>query len=210
MPDIEPLRDHLQRLAAVNAVFAAEMGEPSFGFMPRWRNHQQVAMYIDGSGDELYVHFLQRGCFVKGFAHESQMTPYRRPDHSIWSGVLDDVPQEFHCSLNEPAFSPEATTFAIWRLASDTKWSTGKVVFPADDYKDGSMELLHPVTFGASEFTEWLAENYETDVNSDIIESVFHGQPLSETQMKKLNPESPIHLIRDAVRATGYAIQNGA
>ncbi len=209
MPGIEELRNHMQRLAAVTAVFSVELGEPQFVFDPRWRKHQQVAFNINGSGDELYFHFLQRGCFIKGFAHESEMTPYKRPDQSIWPGILDNVPPEFNCSLKEPAFSPEATTFAIWRLVSDAKWFTGNIDFPAGEYKDGSTELLEPLTFSASDFTAWLSDNYEIDVDSGIIESVFDGQPLSEAQMSKLNSSYPIHLIRDAVRATGYPIQNG-
>lgn len=137
------------------------------------------------------------------------MTPYKRPDHSIWPGVLDNVPPEFNSSLQEPAFDPDATTFAIWRLASDKEWSTGNVEFPSGDYKDGSADLLEPITFSASEFTDWLAENYERDVDCGIIESVFDGQPLSDARMSKLNPSSPLHAIRDAVRATGYAMQHG-
>jgi hypothetical protein len=208
MPDIEPLRQHMQRLAALTAIFSVELGEPQFVFDPRWSKHQQVAMNINGSGDELYIHFTRHGCFIKGFAHESEMTPYKRPDHSIWPGVLDNVPPEFNSSLKEPAFDPDATTFAIWRLASDKQWSTGNVEFPSDDYKDGSADLLKPITFSASEFTDWLAENYEMDVDGGIIQYVFDGQPLSEAQMSKLNPSSPRYVIRDAVLATGYAIQS--
>jgi len=209
MPDIGELRSHMQRLAALTAIFSVDLGEPQFVFEPHWRKHQQVAMNIDGCGDELYMHFTRHGCFIKGFAHESEMTPYKRADHSIWPGVLDAVPPEFNSSLREPAFDPSATTFAIWRLTSADAWSTGDVNFPAGEYKDGSADLLQPITFSSAEFTDWLADNYETDVDSGIIQSVFDGQPLTETQMSTLNPSSPMHAVRDAVRATGYPIENG-
>ncbi len=208
MPGIEELRNHMQRLAAVTAIFSVELGEPQFVFKPRWREHQQVAMNINGCGDELYVHFLQSGCLIKGFAHESEMTPYKRPDRSIWPDVLDNVPHEFKCSLKEPAFSPETTTFAVWRLVTDAKWFTGHVSFQVGEFDDGSMALLEPLTFSAAEFTDWLSDNYETAVDLDIVESVFAGQPLSEAQMSKLNSVSPMHLIRNAVCATGYPIQD--
>jgi hypothetical protein len=209
MPHIEALRQHMQRLAALTAVFAADLGEPQFVFDLRWRKNQQVAMNIKGCGDELYMHFVRAGCFIKGFAHESEMTPYKRPDHSVWPGVLDRVPPEFNSSMKEPAFDPQATTFAIWRLASDSAWCTGVVEFPPGEYKDGSADLLRPITFTPTEFTEWLAENYETDVDGDIVRSVFDGQPLSDQQMLALNPSSPIHALRSAVRDTGYPIQSG-
>lgn len=208
MPEIVELRRHMQRLAAVTAVFAIEHGEPQFSFNPRWRDHQQVATNINGQGDELYIHFFEGGCLLKGFAHESEMSPYKRADRSVWPGVLDNVPSDFKRSLEEPAFSPEATTFAIWRLTTDTRWHTGNVTFPANEYNDGSMNLLEPVTFSATAFTNWLSENYETDVELDIIQSVFDGEPLSDAQMAKLNSTSPIRSIRDAVRRTGYVMKN--
>jgi hypothetical protein len=209
MPDIETLRQHMQRLAALTAVFSVEIGEPQFVFEPRWRKHQQVAMNINGCGDELFIHFKLAGCFVKGFAHESEMTPYKTDGLRIWPGVLTGVPPEFDSSLREPAFHPEATTFAIWRLASDPSWSTGVVDFPPGEYKDGSADLLHPITFSHTEFAEWLAENYETDVDVEIVRSVLDGRPLSDRQMLALNPTKPLHVLRDAVCETGYPIQIG-
>ncbi len=209
MPDIETLRQHMQRLAAVTAVFSVDLGEPQFVFHPRWRKNQQVAMNINGCGDELYMHFVRAGCFIKGFAHESEMTPYKNADLTIWPGVLTGVPPEFRTSMKEPAFDPQATTFAIWRVASDSAWSTGVVDFPPGEYKDGSADLLHPITFTHTDFTQWLAENYETDVDDDFIRSVFAGQPLSDQQMLALNPSSPVHALQRAVRDTGYPIQRG-
>ena len=208
MPEIADLRAHMQQLAAVTAVFAVDLGEPQFSFNPQWHSHQQVATNINGQGDELYIHFLQCGCLVKGFAHESEMSPYKRADRSIWPGVLNNVPSEFKCSLEETAFSPETTTFVIWRLTIDNRWSTGDVTFPSHDYRDGSVDLLQPLTFSAADFTTWLSENYETDVDHEIIRSVFDGKPLSDAQMAKLNPTSSIRSIRDAVRVTGYPIEN--
>ena len=209
MPGIESLRTQMQRLAAVTAVFAGEYGESQFTFDPLWGKRQQAAMHIDGCGDELYIHFTRHGCFIKGFAHESEMTPYKHPDRAVWPGVLDSVPDEFQNSLNEPAFDREATTFAIWRLSSAADWSMGDVELPSDEFKDGSGELLAPIAFSATDMTNWLTNNYETDVDADIVASVFNDRPLSVEELTKLNPSSPIHEIRDAVLATGWKITNG-
>lgn len=209
MPDIESLRAHMQLLAAITAVFDVEYGEPPFAFDPCWGRQEQLATNKNGSGDELFIHFTPHGCFIKGFAHESEMTPYKRADRSIWPGVLDHVPAEFESSLTEPAFDPDATTFAIWRLNSANDWSTGDITFPDDDYKDGSADLLEPIAFSVSDLTEWLSENYETDVDSGIVQAVFDGHPLSDAQLSKLNPSSPIHTVRNAVRATGWETEAG-
>jgi hypothetical protein len=207
MPDIDPLRLHMQRLAALNAVFSVDMGEPQFGFDPKWGKNQQLATNINGGGDELYLHFTSRGCFIKGFAHESEMTPYKRADKSLWPGVVEGVPLEFQGSLREPAFDPEATTFVVWRLTTDAAWSTGKVEFPPGDYKDGSADLLEPITFTAERFAEWLSENYETEVDEEIVAAVFAGRPLTDEQLKSLNPEAKVREIRAAVIETGYPVE---
>ncbi|MDA8564115.1 hypothetical protein N9L06_06645 [Mariniblastus sp.] len=111
--------------------------------------------------------------------------------------------------LLDNAFGPDTTTFAIWRLNSSSEWSTGEIEFPAGDYKDGSTDLLAPITYTPGDLTEWLSENYETDVESDIIKSVLDGHALSDAQMAKLNPSSPIHEIRNAVRETGWPTNVG-
>ena len=209
MPDIEALRIHMQRLAAITAVFAVEYSESQFSFDPRWHKRQQLASSINGCGDELYIHFAPHGVFIKGFAHESEMTPYKDAARTIWPGVVDSVPPEFASPLTEPAFDPNATTFVIWRLQSDTGWSTGDVDYPDGDYKDGSADLLEPITFSVDDVTEWLSENYETDVDREIVQFVFDDRPLTDLQMTKLNPTSPLHSIRDAVRATGWETATG-
>ena len=43
MPDIESLKAHMQRLAALTAIFSVDLGEPQFTFDPRWKKRQQVA-----------------------------------------------------------------------------------------------------------------------------------------------------------------------
>jgi hypothetical protein len=204
MPDIESLRNQMQRMAALEAVFSVQYGEPTFTFHPQWTRSQQMGAIKNGSGDELFAHFLTRGCFIKGFAHESEMTPYKKNPPQLWPGLLTAVPKEFECSLREPAFDMPSTTFAIWRLNDDPAWSKDDIEYPNHEYADGSSELLRPLTYSHAEFAAWLSENFEVDVNTAIVESVFAGRPLSESQMVELNPSQPLHALREAVRATGF------
>lgn len=206
MPEIDSLRKRMQQLAALTAVFAIEYGEPEFEFHPKWARREQMGAIKNGSGDELFAHFIPAGCFIKGFAHESEMTPYKKDPPQLWPGLLSSVPAEFQQSLNEPALDMAATTFAIWRLIADPKWSTDDIEFPDNQYADGSFELLQPITYNHREFADWLSENYEVDVDADVVASVFDGQPLSESQLSHLNPSQPIRALRDAIRETGYSI----
>lgn len=205
MPSIETLRNRMQQMSAITAVFAVEYGESQFEFHPKWSRHEQMGAIKNGCGDELFAHFVAAGCFIKGFAHESNMSPHNRQPPKLWPGLLDSVPNAFSQSVKEPAFDIPATTFVIWRLADDDFWSTSDIEDCDDDYGDGSADLLKPFSWTYLEFTDWLQENYEVDVDGSIVESVFNNRPLSDADMAILNPSQPPRVLRNAVRETGYA-----
>lgn len=206
MPSIEACRKRIQQMAAITAVFAVDYGESQFEFYPRWSKTSQVGAIKNGCGDELFLHFTAGGCFIKGFAHESCMSPYQHSPPQLWPGLLVGIPDVFQSSLKEPAFDMPATTFVIWRLVDDLGWSTANVDFSDDDYKDGSADLLEPLACTHVEFTDWLQENYEVDVDGSIVESVFSNHPLTEEELSVLNPSQPIRVLGDAVHATGYPV----
>ncbi|HEX7380423.1 MAG TPA: hypothetical protein VF278_25135 [Pirellulales bacterium] len=208
LPDIESLRKRLQQMAALESVYAIDFGTASYDFQPNWTGSQQLGVYKDGSGDELFIHFLRAGCFIKGFAHESVMSPYKKKPPALWPGLLSSVPEEFNVSLKEPAFDIAATTFAIWRRAADHEWHTDVIEFPSHDDADGSEDLLAHAVMSASDFAEWLAENYETQVDATVVAGVFQNHPLNDAQLRRLNPSASIAEMRKAVEQTGYALSN--
>ena len=208
LPDIPTLRDRMQQMAALNGTFAVllELCEPTFAFAPNWSRSTQLGCYDNGCGDELYTHFTPKGCFIKGFAHESEMTPYRVDPPVLWPGLLDDVPAEFSASLAEPAFDIPATTFVLWRLASGHAWHTPDIAYPSGPDCDGSSDILSDLLMSPPEFTDWLEEDYETDVDGSIVESVFNGEPLSSASLQALCPDARLSDLAAAVAETGYPI----
>jgi hypothetical protein len=124
----------MQQMSALTSVFAIEYGEPTFSFYPKWSRSTQMGAIKNGSGDELFVHFTPSGCFIKGFAHESVMTPYRAEPPELWPGLLASVPAEFAPSLSEPAFDIPTTTFVVWRLADTDSWHTDEIEYPDHYY----------------------------------------------------------------------------
>ena len=156
LPDIESVRARLKQMAAIEAVFAIEYGTAVYEFHPRWGGSEQMGAIKDGSGDELFAHFTPAGCFIKGFAHESAMSPFRETPPALWPGLLSSVPTEFKSSVNEPAFDIQAATFVVWRLANAAEWQTGEIEFPSNYYGDGSQDLLPQLVVSSSEFAEWL------------------------------------------------------
>lgn len=206
LPEIGLLQQNMQAMAALEAVFAVDFGEPVYDFLPKWTANEQVATVKNGSGDELFVHFTSAGCFIKGFAHESVMSPARADRDALWPGLLDSVPKEFRSSLTEPAFDVDHTTFAIWRLTADNSWHTDDIELPENEYGDGSEDLLSRLHFDPMFFSEWLEENYEVEIEESIVLHVFQQQPLSNKQLRSLNPHVPLRVVQRAVLETGFPV----
>lgn len=206
LPDIESLRQRLQQMAAIESVFAIEYGASQFEFHPQWDRSEQMGAFKNGSGDEIYAHFTQSGCIIIGFAHESAMSPYRTVPPELWPGLLSGVPVEFKESLAEPAFDLANTTFVVWRLSTDTVWRTATVEYPNDEYGDGSHELLSHFIYTEKQFAEWLADNYEVEVDTAIVASVFQNRPLTNLQLSTLNPDTKTNKLRQTVAETGYPL----
>ncbi len=51
-----------------------------------------MASMRDGSGDDYFILFNFLGAIIKGFAHESSMSPYVNEPIQIWKGILENVP----------------------------------------------------------------------------------------------------------------------
>jgi hypothetical protein len=206
LPDIETLRQRFQQMAALEAVFAIGSGTWVYEFHPNWGSSEQMGAIKSGSGDELFAHFTPLGCFIKGFAHESVMSPFKTKPPTLWPGLLSSVPSEFKSSLNEPAFDIPATTFVIWRLANDAEWHTDEIELPSHDYGDGSQDLLEDLVMSPSQFAEWLEENFECDVDASVVACVFERHPLTDAQLRALNSSAAIADLRRAVQETGYPL----
>ena len=144
LPSIESLERLTQSLAILDAVISPEWDYRYFSFNAKWDvvKGERMASMRDGSGDEYFLLFTPDGAVLKGFDHESPMSPWAKEPAQVWPGVLDDVPQEFAAFLTEPAFNMKDTSFCIWRTYEDDGWRRGTVAFPPEDDPDGSENLL--------------------------------------------------------------------
>ena len=143
----------------------------------------------NGEGDTFFASFNTAGCFIKGFAHESSMSPYRQRPKRIWPGVIEDVPTEFAAYLKEPAFSPKDTTFCIWRRYTGESWQRGDIKFPAGSDPDGSQGLLSILDGEPKAYAVWATEYYGEPVKQAAVREIYEHKPLTKTLTKQLNPE---------------------
>lgn len=206
LPSIPDLKRLLQSLATLDVIMSLDDGGAYYSFQSRWGRNQQVGQMENGSGDHLHAYFTSHGCFLKGFAHESLMSPYRVSPHAVWPGVLDGVPREFDAALRQPAFSVSDTTFAIWRLNGDASWQCGDIKFPEATCYDGSEEMLSILDGDPARYVRWAEEYYETKVNRTVVDHVYKHRPLTDDVITSLNTQASLGRLHNCFVQIDYPI----
>ncbi|MBL9086481.1 MAG: hypothetical protein JNM10_05005 [Planctomycetia bacterium] len=205
LPDADRLRRVLQSMALLDRILCPEWEFRYYSFDAAWAPGAQMGSMRDGSGDDFFVHFSAAGCWMKGFSHESPMSPYRRSPPRPWAGVLDDVPSDFAECLREPAFSVEDVTFCIWRRPGDPTWQIGHINFPrSHPDPDGSESLLSSLDGRPETYRAWATDYYERDVDAAAVEHVYRHEPLTPEVIARLNPEVSLEQLSQDIRSIGY------
>ncbi len=163
-----------------------------------------IASMRNGSGDHFFVLFNASGAIIKGFAHESPMSPYQVQPPCIWPGVLDDVPAEFADFLAEPAFSLEETSFCCWRLYSQSSWHRGDIEFANSENPDGSRDLLLMFEGNPRTYRDWATDYHEQPVDFKAVSLIYKYRPLSDDIMHTLNGDSSLSGLIKNAEEIGY------
>ncbi|MFE0728923.1 hypothetical protein ACFW2X_11870 [Streptomyces antibioticus] len=206
LPDIRGLRHVCRSIAMAEAVLSP--GDSRYySFDAHWSETEEVFSMRNGSGDEFDIVFSPVGAFIRGFDHESPMSPYA--GDSVWPGVLDSVPEVFHAQVEEPAFAYDGlpgVTFCLWRETGDARWHAGHIDFPdghADpDGSDWMLRLLMDPTPEA--FVSFAEDYYEQTVDLDAVRHIFEERPLTRETVTRLNPDEPFAEILKEAELMGY------
>lgn len=169
----------MQSLAMLDAILCEDWGDRYFSFNAKWSPTSHMGSMRNGSGDDLFAHFDAAGCFLRGFDHESVMSPWSRGNTGIWPGVLDHVPREFAAAFNEPAFHMEDTTFCIWHGTANEGWRLGPVEFPEGKDPDGSAWMLSFYDGKPETYRAFAGDYFELELATEAISRVFAHEPLS-------------------------------
>lgn len=208
LPDIDNLRLLHQSLALLDAILASEWEYRYYSFNAHWNPNEALASMRNGSGDEYFCSFNRTGAILKGFAHESAMSPYRFDPPQVWPGVLDRVPPSFASFLSGPWTEPSDwltdTTFIIWRTYQDTAWQCGDIQFPDDDYADGSADLLSLLDGNPQTYHTWAEEYYEHPVNIAAVAHIYEHKPITDEVIKTLNPHLSLDDLNPDMIEIGY------
>ncbi|MEU6840586.1 hypothetical protein ABZ930_01770 [Streptomyces sp. NPDC046716] len=211
LPEISVLREHCRSLAVLEAILSPEWEDRYHSFDDRWSGTEAMASMRDGSGDEFSIVFSPAGAYVRGFAHESPMSPYAQD--GPWPGVLDDVPDVFRSCVEEPAFCDEdempAVTACVWRETKDAVWKTGRIEYPdgQSDDPDGAGSLFELLVDRSPEaFQRWAEDYYEVPVALTAVSHIFASRPLSDSVVTALNPEITLADLAEELTEIGYPL----
>jgi hypothetical protein len=192
-------------MAMLDAILCPEWQFRYYSFSTVWAGGEQMGSMQNGSGDEFFAHFSSVGCWLKGFAHEYPMSPYRENPPRPWPGILDNVPSEFAACLREPAFSVENVTFCIWRRFDDLAWQVGRIQFlPDHPDPDGSEFLLSDLDGQPETYQAWAADYYEREVELSAVEHLYRHRPLSSEIVARLNSKVSLRELAGDISEIGY------
>jgi hypothetical protein len=209
MLDLPPpgtLKRIMQSLAMLDAILEEEWEYRYFSFDANWSPDTQMGSMRNGQGDDLFAVFDRAGCFIRGFDHESAMSPWASDLAKIWPGVLEHVPQQFSPSLREPAFHMDKTTFCIWFSADGQAWGQGEIVYPLASDPDGSSWMLSYYRGGAETYHHFAQHYYEVDIPIEAIARVYKHEPLSSALIEALGSQRRFEQLAVEATTIGYPI----
>lgn len=151
LPDVAMLRRWCRSLAVLDAVMSPDEEDR---YYRSWDEGQQMASMRNGSGDEYSIVFSDAGAYIRGFDHESDLSPWSNEPLAIVAGLVDDVPASLREHIDEPAFSSQgvpALSVCLWREAGDPSWSFGSPSEIERRHQSGGAEWLFDVLDGHSE-----------------------------------------------------------
>ncbi|MEW2358642.1 hypothetical protein [Spirillospora sp. NPDC029432] len=191
-------------------------GDGTYGFDRRWGPDAELASMDNGSGDEYSIVFTAAGAFVRGFDHESVMSPYGDENHRTWPGLIEAVPLEFAEWVSEPAFCDDggagpflAATVCLWRRHDQPAWQTGDIEFPtgrrAGGDPDGASWLFHLLADGTPDaYCRYAADYFGHPVDPADVRHVFEHRPLDPELVRRLNPDASLAGLAEPLDTIGF------
>jgi hypothetical protein len=209
LPAIADLRDLCRSLAMLDAILSPDWEDRYYSMNANWADGEEMASMRNGSGNEYSIVFSTAGAYIRGFDHESPMSPYGN-DAEPWPGVIDEVPELFKPFVEESAFTDEdgvpVVTACLWRGATDDRWHHGTIDFPDravdPDGATGLFELL--VDRSPEAFQRFAEDYYEVPVDLEAVSQVYTLRPLSPELVSLLNPEVSLTGLAQDISEVGY------
>lgn len=209
LPDIGTVRSWWQSLAALDAVLSPEWNYRYFSFDSRWDVDEQMASLRTGSGDDASITFTHAGAYLRGFDHESPLSPYMNDPVAPFPGLLERVPAALQDAVHDAAWQHDGVpvvTVSLWRLTGDDRWHVARAQDPPPGADDGSDWLFADLDGQPETYLRFATDYYEPDqpLDRSIVEHVYAHRPMTADLGQRLNPAIDWNTLREDLAAIGY------
>lgn len=209
LPTVEELKEILLSQAVLDIMMNDE--EDAWlrltSFYKNYFDDVDMAKVDNRAGDHVCFLFSKYGTIIKGFDHESVLSPYANDAGEIAKGIYDLVPPELMKLLEDESVERDDVTFCIWRSQTDSLWRKGQVVLP-EDADDGEGFLLGFIFENANLWLDWAKSYYEEQaakIETDWIQKVYE-RSITEEIMQMINPGRDIKGAIKELKEIGYDI----
>lgn len=162
----------------------------------------------NGAGDNMYILFSKDGVIIKGFDHESMLSPYANDDEEIAEGIYDSVPIELLQLLKDESIELTDVTFCVWLSKNESSWKKGDVIIP-DDYTeddDGEGFLLGYIFDNADSWLAWAKDYYEKELPLECVNAIYEHKDITRQIIEKFNPKRDIDSVIKELKMIGYMV----
>lgn len=200
--DIAQLEKICIKLAALNIILCDDEWLRYHHYTKEWSPGVNQAEIDNGSGDHMFIFFSQDGCVIKGFDHESAVSPHAQDVYKVWDGMYEGLPEHFETLLDDASVEKEDVTFCLWRETEAASWSKGTITF-ANGENDGSEFLLGTIYDNSTDFKEWADDYFEVELSAQILSDVFNDAPISDELIHGLNDSCDLDAVKKELRELG-------
>ncbi|TJZ46252.1 hypothetical protein FCH28_27565 [Streptomyces piniterrae] len=211
LPDVPVLRDLCRSLAMLDAILSPDHLLRSYSFDRRWGPSQEMASMDNGQGDDFSLVLVPAGACLRGFDHESPMSPYAGDADGTWPGICDGIPDELRSAgITEPAFCDEdglpRVTACVWRTPDSPVWRAGDIDFPqGHPDPDGSDRLFRLLLDPTPDAYHAFAQEYHgARPELSAVQHLYALRPLTPEIVMALNPEVTLDALSDDIESIGY------
>ncbi|AWB43754.1 hypothetical protein DCC85_05645 [Paenibacillus sp. CAA11] len=214
LPEPHSLHKQLRILAALDVILCEEEWLRVHRYEPNWRPGVDLGILENGAGDDLFILFAEEGCILKGFDHESSLSPHARDDGEVWPGMYDEVPKALFALLEDGSdtWELEDVTFCIWQNRNEPEWLAGDwaELDTLDDPREadgGANFLLGYLHKSAESYINWAQGYYADDMKLpvQIVEQIFSGAKVDQEMVAALSPGRNVHDALNELEKLGLA-----
>ncbi|MDO3678268.1 hypothetical protein [Paenibacillus ehimensis] len=205
LPAPDDLKRRLLTLAALDVILCPEEWLRYHTFIPNWAPNVSLAKIDNGAGDHLYVLFAPEGVLIKGFDHESELSPHAGDEYAVWPGIYDGAPEALLAFLEDEALEKEDVTFCIWRETGDSRWRSGEVRIP-EGADDGSDFLLGTICETPEDYADWAEGYFDRPVPAEPVKALYAAPAIRVEAIRSLNPERNVEEALRELDALGITV----